>query len=336
MIEEKLEIVLITYNRAKYLENTFKQFLDSPFSVCKITVLDNCSTDETPEVCFKYIQLFPNMHIVRHDKNIGGNPNILRAVETSKSIYTWILCDDDNYNFNDCNDVINAIGSEKYDIISLGSPGQYDWERGMRTTSNELIEKGSKFYHVFTFVPGFIFKTDLFDSNCLQEGYFNVHNIYPHFPFINKSVEDNFTIYISNKEIIKRGIENTPGFSDLFWLNGWLNSCYLIKDKKIRRKTIHESPCDYPFLRLVIATIVIEKSSNTDNADLIRFISAFIIVVGWSWDLFLLFIIIPLVIIPSFIHKLLLKSFWYYNDDILKKERSKEVINQQRDELRKF
>ena len=35
MIEEKLEIVLITYNRYKDFENTLKQFLNSPFSDVK-------------------------------------------------------------------------------------------------------------------------------------------------------------------------------------------------------------------------------------------------------------------------------------------------------------
>ena len=45
MIEEKLEIVLITYNRYKDLENTLKQFLNGPFSECMFTILDNCSND---------------------------------------------------------------------------------------------------------------------------------------------------------------------------------------------------------------------------------------------------------------------------------------------------
>ena len=54
MIEEKMEIILITYNRSKYLDNTLNQFLNSPFKNCKFTVLDNCSPDNTPEICAKY------------------------------------------------------------------------------------------------------------------------------------------------------------------------------------------------------------------------------------------------------------------------------------------
>ena len=121
MIEEKLEIVLITYNRYKDLNNTLKQFYDGPFSDCKFTILDNCSDDKTKEICEKYQNLFPNINIIRHLKNIGGNANILRAVETSTSLYTWVICDDDSYDFSECQDIINAINSGKYDLISPGS-----------------------------------------------------------------------------------------------------------------------------------------------------------------------------------------------------------------------
>ena len=121
MIEEKMEIILITYNRSKYLDNTLNQFLNSPFKNCKFTVLDNCSPDNTPDICAKYEKLFPNMHIVRHSTNIGGNANILRAVETSESKYTWILGDDDNYDFSTVDDVIDAVVSDKYDFIYVTS-----------------------------------------------------------------------------------------------------------------------------------------------------------------------------------------------------------------------
>ena len=70
------------------------------------------------------------MMIVRHPKNIGANPNILRAVETSNSIYTWIICDDDFYDFSDCLDIIDAINSEKFDLISPGT--QYEKKMGKR------------------------------------------------------------------------------------------------------------------------------------------------------------------------------------------------------------
>jgi glycosyltransferase involved in cell wall biosynthesis len=102
MLEEDLEILLITYDRAKDLEKTLNQVLNSPFKNCKITVIDNCSPDDTPQVCAYFQKLFSNLEIIRHKKNIGSSPNYLRAVELSSSNYTWVLCDDDTFDFSNC------------------------------------------------------------------------------------------------------------------------------------------------------------------------------------------------------------------------------------------
>ena len=260
MIEEKLEILLITYNRYKDLDNTFKQFLDSPFSDCKFTILDNCSDDETPEICTKYQKLFPNMNIIRHVKNIGGNANVLRAFEISSSLYTWIICDDDSYDFSDCLDIINAIDSGKFDLISPGSPAEQDWERGLTTSIKKLVRKGSFYFVAKFFVPGTIFKTKLFDSLCIVNGYSNAHNLFPHFPFVNKSFENDFSIYISKKKIINMGQHNTAPFSIVYFLAGWINSCSLIKDKNIRKNAV------YSLSRwLNISSLVFDKKTHNET-----------------------------------------------------------------------
>ena len=47
------------------------------------------------------------MHIIRNKKNIGGNANIIRC-------YEEVLADNDLLNFDNCDDLIDAIESEKY------------------------------------------------------------------------------------------------------------------------------------------------------------------------------------------------------------------------------
>lgn len=332
MIEEKLEIVLITYNRSSDLDNTLKEILESPFSKCKITILDNCSSDETPAVCSKYKKLYSNMKVIRHPKNIGGNANILRAVETSKSTYTWILCDDDHYNFSDCDDVLNAINSNRFDLISIGAPGQFEWEKGLKTSSKELVDCGSKYFHVFTFVPGFIFKTDLFDSLCVHEGYNKINDTYPHFPFINKSFEENFSIFTSKEDIIIRGTHNEPGFSSLTWFKSWLNCCYMIKNKTVRKNTIYESSSVPSFIKRIVYFIVSEKINNNDHKIMLDFLSSFISAFGFSRDLLLLFIIIPLLLIPPFCYKILLRIFLFLNHHVIKKGVYKHSLKMEEDD----
>ncbi|WP_321422009.1 glycosyltransferase family 2 protein [uncultured Methanobacterium sp.] len=301
MIEEKVEIVLITYNRAKDLENTFKQLIESPFSDCKFTVLDNCSTDITPKICVKWQKIFPNMNIIRHDKNIGAGPNALRAVETSNSIYTWILCDDDNYDFSNCSDVLNAIESEEFDIIIVTSHYLSGWERGLKTNSIELIERGAKYYNILSFLPSIIFKTSLYDSDCFLKGYSNVNNLYPHFEFINKSVNNRFSVYVSKNAIVVPGTNNSYSFSQLKWVTYWINSCATIKNKKIRKKAIYGYVKGGSFLKDIILKIIFEKKRNISAyKNIFSLALSFIISFEYSKETLLLFIIIPLAIFPSF------------------------------------
>jgi len=313
MIEEKLEIVLITYNRYKDLDNTLKQFLESPFSKCMITVLDNCSDDKTPEICAKYKNLFPNMKIVRHLKNIGGNTNILRAVETSSSLYTWVICDDDSYDFSDCLDIIEAINSEKFDLISPGSPGEQEWERGLLTSVKKLVEKGSYYFVARSFVPGIIFKTELFDSISLMEGYTNIHNLLPHFPFAIKSLEDDFSIYLSKKNIIEAGNHNITSFSGIYFIAGWINSCSLIKDKKIFKNTVYTPMSGSKLLRRIFISITFEKISGDVelSKNILTLIFAIMSSFGLRIDVLIVLVILPISIMPRFVFKLFLKTYIY-------------------------
>jgi len=70
-LEEVLQIFLITCNRSLLLDNTLRQLRGSPFSACRFTILDNCSTDSTAEVVSRYYEHFSDYHVVRHNKNIG-------------------------------------------------------------------------------------------------------------------------------------------------------------------------------------------------------------------------------------------------------------------------
>lgn len=337
MIEDKLEIILITYNRAKDLNNTLKMLYESPFKKCKITVLDNNSNDETPEVCTKYQELFKDMNTLRHDMNMGSSPNYLRAVEIAKMPYTWVLCDDDPLDFSNCLDVIDAIESDNYDLILVGSETQLDWERGLKTTSRELIEKGAHYYNNLSFIPCTIFRTELFDAYCLYRGYFHVPDIYPHFEFINKSVENDFSVYVSKQKIVQWGNDNLPGFSQLNILQGWLNACTTIKDKKIRKKSLY-GPANFTgFIEGILSSIVFEKireNGKSSSEILMPFISSFVLGFGFSKEQLILPLIVSASLVPSSIFKSSLKTYMYFKYDRKGKEVPEKTMSYLFDETR--
>lgn len=337
MIEDKLELVLVTYNRAPYLENTLKQFLDSPFKNCKFTILDNCSPDDTPEICEKYSKLFPNMTIIRNHLNIGGNANITQGLRTSTSEYTWLLADDDSYNFNDCEDVINALLSDKYDFIHVSSPFlPTNKKEGQEKDLTEIIEEinpnreihavdlvniiKGKYFMDLAFISSYIFKTELINSDDIIRAYDNVPNFFPQFALISKSVNENFLIYRAKHDLIIQGdnpendAEHTYTYTKFY--EGWLHSGLMLNDKKIRKifyKNLdnHSIPTNNYLIVLPVA-IMTDKALNKKNIknNLISLMGALYKHTGWIKGFFLSVYLMLVYIVPSSIYKALFKKVY--------------------------
>ncbi len=91
--EKILDVFLLTYNRADYLKESIQSVLSQSYQDFELTVLDNCSTDETEEVVRSFND--ERLHYVRHSKNIGAWGNICYAYERSEKKYFVIFHDDD-------------------------------------------------------------------------------------------------------------------------------------------------------------------------------------------------------------------------------------------------
>ena len=79
MVEKKplLSICIPTYNRAEYLEKSLESIIRQPefhSDDVEVVISDNCSTDNTEDLCRKYEKQYSNFHYFRnevnnHDKN---------------------------------------------------------------------------------------------------------------------------------------------------------------------------------------------------------------------------------------------------------------------------
>lgn len=261
-VDDLLEIQIITYNRSAFLERTLRQLAESPFSQYKITLFDNCSTDATPDVCEALKGSFLRLKIVRHPKNIGGNANYLRAVELSTSRYTWVVCDDDTFDFSAASEVIDAIARGKDDLILLRPVTDGGVVRTGRTTAQSLIADNYMFYFSLSFFPAIIFRTSLFDSESLMYGYRLIPDSYPQFEFINKAVRDDVTVFIPAVPMVIRNDVNISTFSPLSWYKAWITCCRTITDLKLRKETISQATRLRGFVKSLAFWIALEKKIN--------------------------------------------------------------------------
>lgn len=294
-MEDQLEILLITYNRCRLLAATLEALEKSPFRGCRITVIDNHSPDATPEVVSGIRDSFPRLTYLRNRVNIGGNPNYLKAIELATAQYTWIVCDDDFLDFSDCDDVIEAVRSGRFDLIEVGATERGKWSRGVATTVRRLIGEGVTYRYPMSFFPAFIFKTDLFDSGCFSWGYKNIHTLFPQFEFLNKSVRDDFSIYIAGKRIVTRNDVNDLSFSPLIFYAAWVACCRSIPDRGARTREIDNATSDLGFFKSLGFWTLMDKHMNDGNfwwrvAEILR-------TMNWRQRLKYL-MVLPLVLVP--------------------------------------
>lgn len=234
-LKSNFEIFVITYNRSAELMRTITAIKESVLCEIKLTVLNNCSTDDTIEIVEKLKKKYENINLVTNSCNIGANANILRPVELSESEYTWILCDDDDYNFEQMNDVLQVMSNATVDLIHVGAHPAPWHHGGQYDTPSQLMIKGYHYFMFGSFLPCNIFRTSLFRNKYLIKGYNNIVNSYPHMPYIQDIYSCEKQIYISKHKIITARIGN-QSYDTNEWLIWWMRNSMLLKDiAKVRQ-----------------------------------------------------------------------------------------------------
>lgn len=236
-IKNKLQIIVITYNRAKFLDATLKQLLadNSPVKDFDITVLDNNSTDDTAALVKAYRKEYGNLKHIKNKYNAGLSGNIIKAMETASKQYLWILCDDDNYNWSAWNEVEKAIELD-YDIIMTSH------------TPNFRSEEIPYLLNEMCFLPSAIYNTKHINDTVIRNAYMMAYNLFPFHALSCKIINEEGKIFIPQGRLVLQSSEEKSHQvkkenKDLFYrtntfslLWGYVDSYRMIKDKKLREQ----------------------------------------------------------------------------------------------------
>ncbi|MCO4799372.1 MAG: glycosyltransferase family 2 protein [Colwelliaceae bacterium] len=110
-----LTIAIPTFNRSDklllQLENVCSQIsLLENKNVC-LLIQDNCSTDNTEEICSLIIEKYNSVNIsyYKNERNLGFDRNVDLCVKNSNSDYVWTLSDDDDLKFDAIEKIIYYI-----------------------------------------------------------------------------------------------------------------------------------------------------------------------------------------------------------------------------------
>lgn len=241
-VKDKLQIILITYNRSEHVEKTLRYFLNenSPLKDYDFLVLDNNSSDNTYDVIKKWQENFSNIKYQKNNYNLGISGNIAKAMEVANKDYVWIIGDDDNYDFTSWQEVETAINNDEKVIVVA----RYTLPDSKKNNYAEQLLQ-------LTFITGGIYKTSIFTDTTMRNAFDNIYTLFPHLVPVMDLVNAHEKLYVVDKAISDNGtdIEKTdcsytrgatseklyPRSRKMSWIVGYANICSIIKDKKLRQ-----------------------------------------------------------------------------------------------------
>ena len=195
-VKDKLQIILITFNRERFLSETLASlFCDiSPVKDFDITILDNHSTDGTSLLVKRYQCQHHNLQYICHNRNIGGDANIARAFEIASKEYLWVICDDDEYDWSAWSEIEDAV-TKNQKLICVAD----------FNIPNEKRNDVAYLIHQVTFLPSIIINTSLLSDAAIRNIYDSSVFLFPHLAPVIMHINQGGSIYLTPKPLVHFG-----------------------------------------------------------------------------------------------------------------------------------
>ena len=88
-------VLMPAYNAARFLDESIPSILNQTFDNFEFIIIDDCSTDDTPDIIKKYAEKDPRIVYVRNPINIDHLASRNKALEYARGIYVAELDADD-------------------------------------------------------------------------------------------------------------------------------------------------------------------------------------------------------------------------------------------------
>ena len=116
MNEKCLSVVIPAYNEEQTLSQIVDQVIKVP-QLLEIVIVDDCSSDRTPEVLRNLCANYPNIKTVRHARNRGKTEALKTGFRLTEGEIVIVQDADLEYDPSEIPDVIAPIASGHADVV---------------------------------------------------------------------------------------------------------------------------------------------------------------------------------------------------------------------------
>src|SRR5207253_1266650 len=90
----RIDVAVPAYNHRRFLEGCVRSILSQPVDV-RVLIVDDCSSDDTPDVAAALVANDARVEYRRHSTNVGAPATFNECLDWATADYTHLIAADD-------------------------------------------------------------------------------------------------------------------------------------------------------------------------------------------------------------------------------------------------
>lgn len=116
-MNDLVSIVLPVYNGEKYLQESIDSILSQTYQNWELIIIDDCSTDSSPEIAKKYAEKDERVSCYRNKENLKLPNSLNKGFSLSKGNYLTWTSDDNRYLPDALTEMVKALKTNQADFV---------------------------------------------------------------------------------------------------------------------------------------------------------------------------------------------------------------------------
>ena len=138
-----ISVVMPVYNAAAFLAESMESVLGQSFRDLELIVVDDCSSDESCEICKEYVEQDERVRLIRLKENAGAGMARNRGIQAASGKYLAFMDADDTIESDLYKKAVEASQNGEMDMVVWGDTERFYNSDGDVVSENPILpEKG--------------------------------------------------------------------------------------------------------------------------------------------------------------------------------------------------
>jgi glycosyltransferase involved in cell wall biosynthesis len=147
--KSRISVIIPVFNVEKYLRRCLDSVLVQTFTDFEIILVDDCSSDSSPEICEEYAQKYSRIKVIHNAQNKGSSQTRKVGLDAASGDYILFIDSDDWIENNMLELLYNKAMDDDLDMVYCGA--YYNTDRKQEEMDNDYID--DKFEIIRGIVP---------------------------------------------------------------------------------------------------------------------------------------------------------------------------------------